>query len=149
MRRLPSVIIPITMLAALLTFAACGDDDAGATNVDVSLQEFAVLPDTDSVSAGEIIFRASNTGPNREHELVIIRSDLAPDALPTEDDGSVSEDEVDIAGKIEPFPVDSTEETIVNLPAGNYVLICNIAEVVEGGIDAHYTLGMRTAFGVE
>ena len=73
--------------------------------VDVTLQEYAVLPAVDSVAAGEVPFTVTNAGPNDMHEFVIIRTDLAPDALPTTPDGAVDEEGagITVIGEIEPF----------------------------------------------
>jgi hypothetical protein len=159
--------------AALLAFAAvaCGDDDdngdespvppttsgaqetpqAGGAEgtVSATLKEFEIVLDTDTVSAGSVSFEAENIGPEDEHELVIIQSDLAPGDLPTKDDGSVDEDQVDVVNEIEEFAVGSTEELTVDLEAGSYVLICNIVEETDGATESHYTNGMHTALTVE
>ncbi len=164
----------VTGLAAFLLVAtagvACSDDDddggdttpaatgtaagastaAAGTIVEVLLDEFAVVPDKSTVSAGEITFRATNEGPDDEHELVIIRSDLAPDKLPTGDDGSVPEDEVDFVDEVEGLAVGASDEITVDLAAGKYVLICNIVQTEpDGTIESHYQKGMRRALTVE
>lgn len=135
--------------AALVSLAACG---GGGTTVAVTLQEFAVLPAQDSAPAGSITFDVENKGPEDTHEFVVIKTDLAPDALPTAEDGSVDEtgegiDEV--IGEIEDIAPGSKETLKVDLEAGSYVLICNVVE--EEGADTlvHYALGMRTGFTVE
>lgn len=151
-KRWPLVALLMGALAALaLVAAACGDDEeeegaAGAT-VNVSLIEWSVVPDTTSVAAGSVTFTATNDGAEN-HELVVIRTDLAPDALPVVE-GKVDEDQVDVIGEIEEFAPGQTESATFDLEPGNYVLICNIAEVEEDGeIESHYQLGMRTAFEV-
>ena len=78
-----------------------------ATQVNVTLGEFSVTTNTDTVPAGETYFLVQNTGPNDAHEFVVIKSDLAADALPIED-GKVPEDDVDVLDEIEPFAVGST-----------------------------------------
>jgi uncharacterized cupredoxin-like copper-binding protein len=121
---------------------------ADATQVDVTLQEWQVSTSSPTVAAGEVYFLVENTGPEDPHEFVIIRTDLAPGDLPTVD-GKVPEDEVDLVDEIEPFTPGSSASITVNLEPGNYVLICNIAEIAEGELESHYELGMRTAFTVE
>jgi uncharacterized cupredoxin-like copper-binding protein len=137
-------------LAALLSLASCGG--GSGTTVAVTLQEFAVVPAQDSAPAGSITFDVENKGPEDTHEFVVIKTDLAPDALPTAEDGSVDEtgegiDEV--IGEIEDIAPGSKETLKVDLEAGSYVLICNVVE--EEGADTlvHYALGMRTGFTVE
>jgi hypothetical protein len=44
--------------------------------------------------------------------------------------------------------VGKTESKAFDLAAGGYVLICNVVEKDEGKTEAHYQLGMRTAFTV-
>jgi uncharacterized cupredoxin-like copper-binding protein len=121
---------------------------ADATQVDVTLQEWSVQPGEASVAAGSVYFLAENVGPDHPHEFVIIRTDLAPDALPVED-GAVPEDEVDIVDEIEPFAPGSSASITVDLEAGSYVLICNITEEMDGEVMSHYELGMFAPFTVE
>ena len=148
----------IGSLAALaLGFAACGDDNeggggattggGGGTTVAVTLQEYAVLPDSDSAPAGEITFDPENTG-TEEHEFVVVRTDLAPDALPTTEEGIVDEEGegIEIVDEVEALQPGDSGSVTVDADAGSYVLICNVLD--EEG-DAHYALGMRTAFTVE
>jgi uncharacterized cupredoxin-like copper-binding protein len=143
--------------AAFLAVAAtaCGDGDeaggggGGGTTVDVALQEFAVIPAQDSAPAGTITFRVENTGPEDVHEFVVIKTDLAPDALPTDENGVVDEagEGIEVIDEIEDIPVGETQSVTVELEAGSYALICNIFEEEEQ--EAHYTMGMRTVFTVE
>lgn len=132
----------------LLGLSACG---GGGTTVGVTVQEFAVLPADSSAPAGEVTFEVENTGPDDPHEFVVIRTDLAPDALPTAEDGSVDEggEGIEVLGEIEEFPVGQTESRTFDMEAGTYVLICNIVEEENGTIEAHYSLGMRAPFVVE
>jgi uncharacterized cupredoxin-like copper-binding protein len=153
----------VILTGALL--AACGDDekDSGATatpggtttaaggdtEIDVTLQEFSVIPETDSVEAGEITFNVENTGPDDIHEFVIVKTDLEPDALPTLPDGSVDEngEGLEVIDEIEDLPVGESQSLTVDLEAAEYALICNIYDETED--EAHYEQGMRTAFTVE
>lgn len=141
-------------LAALLTLGvgsvACSSDDGGGT-VEVTLQEFAIAANPTSIGAGEVTFEATNDGPADPHELVVFRTDLAPDALPTGDDGGVDEEGegVELIDEIEEFPVGETQSMTLDLDAGSYVFICNIVEEEDGVPESHYQEGMRLAFTVE
>lgn len=149
------------MLAALiLVAAACDSDEDGeatggtggaGTRIDVTLQEFAVLPAPDSAPAGEVVFSLTNNGPEDTHEFVIFRTDLAPDALPTAPDGSVDEEGegVELVAEVEDIAVGRTPTLFVTFDAGSYVLICNIVEEEGDETIAHYQQGMRTGFTVE
>jgi len=138
-----------------LVAAACSDDDGGETSsggtVEVTLQEFAVLPSPDSVPAGEVTFDVTNTGPEDVHEFVVFATDLAPDALPTAPDGSVDEtgEGVELIDEIEEIAVGETPTLTVTLDAGSYVLICNIVEDEGADTIVHYQQGMRVGFTAE
>ena len=121
---------------------------AGATQVRVTLAEWTLELSVSSVAAGDIYFLVDNLGPEHPHEFVIIRSDLAADALPTIHDGSVPEDAVELVGEIEEFASASSASMVFNLTAGKYVLICNVVET-EGDLESHYREGMRAVFVVE
>lgn len=165
------MLIGVALLAAVLAIGAvaCGDDDDGdgdnggdetpmvdetpmadGSTVNVDLTEWQVVPDVDSVAAGSVTFNASNVG-GEIHELVIIQTDLAPDALPTGDDGGVDEagEGINVIAEIEEFDAGTDESLTVDLDAGAYVLICNIVEEEDDGtFESHYQEGMRTAFTV-
>jgi uncharacterized cupredoxin-like copper-binding protein len=130
----------------MLALSSCG---GGAATVDVTLQEFSVLPSEDSVAAGEVTFEVENTGPDDTHEFVVIRTDLAPDALPTDENGAVDEsgEGIEVIDEIEDIPVGGTPSLTVDMDSGSYVLICNIWDEEEQ--EAHYAQGMRTGFTVE
>ena len=129
--------------------SAPGTPAGGATTVDVTVQEFSVLPAVASAPAGDVTFVVTNNGPDDVHEFVVIQTDLAPDALPTDENGAVDEagDGITVIDEIEDIAVGTTEELTTTLAAGNYVLICNIYEEDED--EAHYQMGMYTAFTVE
>jgi uncharacterized cupredoxin-like copper-binding protein len=124
---------------------------AGPAVVDVTTQEYAVVPAQDSVAAGRVTFKVTNQGPDDEHEFVVVKTDLAPDALPTKKNGSVDEEGagIEIVDEIEPFAPGKTKRLTVDLAPGSYVLLCNVVLKEDGGTESHYQEGMRTAFTVE
>jgi hypothetical protein len=161
----------VTLIALSFGAVACSDDDkdgdsptataemvdetpmadetpgAGAA-IDVRLLEFTVAADPTSASAGEVTFNAANIGQD-PHELVVIRTDLAPEALPTSEDGSVDEagEGIEVIGEIEEFAAGGEESATFTLEAGSYVLICNVVEEEDDGtVESHYAEGMHTAF---
>ena len=143
-------VIVASLILAALALPACGGDDEGGgeSTVAVTLQEFAVVPDTASVDAGSVTFEATNEGPDDPHELVVVKTDLDPQSLPTDENGAVDEggDGVEVIGEIEEFDVGQTESITFDLEAGSYVLICNVWD--EDEQEAHYQEGMRTALTV-
>ncbi len=145
------------MVGAAVGLTGCSSDEttgAGSTPgaVDVTVHEFEVVPESTSEStsesSGDITFTVTNTGPDDVHEFVVVKTDLAPDALPTDSNGAVDETGVGIepVDEIEDIAVGATESVTVNLEAGNYVLMCNIYDKAEK--EAHYQMGMRTGFSV-
>lgn len=141
-RLLGSLLVPLA-----LVLPACGGGDEGGT-VQVTLQEFAVSTDPATVGAGEVVFEATNEGPDDVHEFVVFRTDLGPTELPTDENGAVVEtgEGIELIGEIEDIPVGETQSVTLDLEAGNYVLICNIWD--EDEQEAHYQEGMRTTFTV-
>ncbi len=152
----------LMFLVGLLA-AACGDGEkeevtlptatspaatAGAgTQVEVLLDEWSVLPNPSTVSAGEATFTAVNQG-EEEHEMVIVKTDLAPDALPAVA-GKVDEEAAGVLiGEIEKFAAGGEEQATFQLTPGSYVLFCNIVEQKDGEQESHYEKGMHVAFTV-
>jgi hypothetical protein len=129
----------------LLPLVGC---DSGSS-VDVTLQEFAVSTSESSASSGEVTFDVTNKGPDDTHEFVVIRTDLDPTELPTDETGAVAESGqgIEVVDEIEDIPVGESPSLTVDLDSGNYVLICNIFDEEEQ--ESHYQQGMRTGFTVE
>lgn len=123
-------------------------DGGGATTVAVTLVEWAVVPAVSSAPAGEVTFEITNDGPQDVHEFVVIKTDLDVAELPTDADGAVDEagEGMEVIGEVEDLPVGETQTLTVNLDGGSYALVCNIWDEEEG--EAHYQMGMRTAFTV-
>jgi uncharacterized cupredoxin-like copper-binding protein len=132
-------------IALALTVGSCG---GGGGTVNVTLQEFSVGTDPTTIDAGEVVFEATNEGPNDEHEFVVFRTDLGPADLPTDENGAVVEtgEGIELIGEIEGIPVGETKNVTLELEAGNYVFICNIWDETEQ--ESHYQEGMRTSFTV-
>jgi uncharacterized cupredoxin-like copper-binding protein len=154
---MPKLRLLVATAAIVLVIPACAAGQAsptpsataaGATTVQVTLQEWAVLPVPASVAAGDVTFQVTNKGPEDVHEFVVLRTDLDPGALPTEENGAVSEsgEGIEVVDEIEDIPVGETQELTVTLEAGKYVLLCNIYDETEK--EAHYQMGMRIAFTV-
>jgi uncharacterized cupredoxin-like copper-binding protein len=162
-RRRRAAIFVATVAALSLVAAGCSDDEGGetgatgggatggGTRVDVTVQEFAVIPAASSAPAGDVTFEVTNKGPDDTHEFVVFKTDLAPDALPTAADGSVDEEGegVELIDEIEDIAVGDTPTLTVTLDAGSYVFICNIVEEEGGETISHYQQGMRVAFTAE
>lgn len=150
------LVVVLTALALAAVVGACASDSispstapaagGSASTVDVKLQEWAVLPASPTVRTGSVTFNVENVGPDWNHELVVVKTDLAFDDLPTKAGGSFDEagTGITISGEAENVAVGGSESVTLDLAPGKYVLICNIVE----DIRIHYKLGMRTPFEV-
>jgi len=148
---------PLAALALLsVAVAACSGGGAtpspsvaaGPATIAVQLQEWAVTPAATSVKAGKVTFQVKNTGPKDTHEFVVLQTDLDAAALPTDADGVVNEEAtgIKVVDEIEDLEVGKTQELAVTLAPGKYVFLCNVYDAKDK--EAHYKLGMRTAFTV-
>lgn len=137
--------LPLMIWVVLVAlFTACG----GGTEVDVTLQEFAVGAVPATAAAGSVTFNIVNNGPDDAHEFVVIRTDLDPNALPTDENGAVDEagEGIEVIDEVEEMEVGDSETLTVDLETGSYALICNIYDADED--EAHYSEGMRASFTV-
>jgi uncharacterized cupredoxin-like copper-binding protein len=142
--------LAVSMVVGLaLVAASCGGDDDGddgaATDgtVSATLADYSITLDQSSAPAGDVTFEVTNDAA-QIHEFVVLQTDLAADALPTDDAGDVNEagdPGIVLVDEIEDIEGGATPTLAVTLDAGSYVLICNLP--------GHYSQGMHTAFTVE
>jgi uncharacterized cupredoxin-like copper-binding protein len=117
--------------------------------ISATLKEWEIKLSSTTVAAGDITFNVTNNG-DKEHEFVIRKTDLQSDALITNADGEVTEDdpsltEVGDPSELAEITSGSSDRTItVTLAAGHYVIFCNLH--VEDLL--HYEKGMHTDFTV-
>lgn len=120
------------------------------TDVIVTLTEWKVTPNAAQAGAGIVSFVAENTG-KENHELVIVKGDSA-DALPKDATGAMDEAKLPegaLIGEIEPFAAGQLCRGNFALPAGSYVLLCNVAEKeADGTTESHFAEGMHSPFTV-
>lgn len=133
--------------------AECKTEDtiteAATSEVVVTLSEWTVKPST-APKGGNVSFKAENAG-KENHELVIVKGDSV-DALPKDADGGMDEDKLPeggLIGEIEPFAGGKVCSGVFKLPAGKYVLLCNITETEPNGEkESHLKEGMHTTLVV-
>ena len=114
-------IIPIVLIAILLVadVAACGDEDpvtVDGRTLRVRLDEYRIVPQNVRVKEGRLRIVATNVG-RLTHNLKIVKQD--------EDD--LEEAPIEIDGTRTAQPNESAAVTIEHLPAGEYRMICTIA----------------------
>jgi hypothetical protein len=143
----------IVLMPLALFFGGCSsnDDDGsgdGPTEVTATLGEWFIDLDPPTVPTGEVAFDVVNEGEDL-HELVVLRTELAEDALPTNADGTVDEEGegVEAVDEIEDIAGGGGGDLTVDLTAGHYVLVCNLSEEEEA--ENHYAEGMHATLTVE
>lgn len=126
------------------TVSDSGDDGADAreseapeadATVKVSLIEYEVIPDVDTLSAGTVRFEATNDSGSLVHELAILR---------VATDGSLEP-----LGEIEDIAPGDSVAITVELEPGRYQLACLLVPGEAGSTRDHYQEGMWTLFTVE
>ncbi len=151
-------MIRLAVLAAVVLLAVLGVRSAGGADapvVRVDLAEGRLAPDRASVPAGKVTFDSRNTGRS-QHELIVVKTDLAPDKIPLGLEGP----SLKLAGRVvlgvphvhtahqvartlgtsrHVLPGSSRRET-VRLAAGRYVLLCTLP--------GHYESGQRAGLVV-
>lgn len=131
------------LLAAVLVLGACGESVPAFQPADVQLvvelSDYKVVPNVTTVKAGPTKVGIRNRG-SQPHDLVVLRTDLAPDRLPY-DPGRAKAGEPGLVGRSTELRAGGTAALTLALEPGRYVLLCNVA--------GHYGLGMRAALTVE
>lgn len=130
--------------------SALAQSESTEKRLTIVLKDFSVHPNTTEVQAGKLTLEAVNEGMST-HELVILRTDLKPAALPRKEAKSqqgipieylVNEDDarLETVDEIEEFPAGTSQVKKVFLEPGHYVLFCNIP--------GHYDKGMYTSLHI-
>jgi uncharacterized cupredoxin-like copper-binding protein len=144
-RRRAAMLSLLVFGAVVLVGCSSPASSAPGSTVKVTLTEWAIVVDKASVPAGKVTFDVTNASSYFKHEMVVLKTDLDPAALPADSTGKV--DEESSVGEVPELDKGAAGSATLDLAAGKYVLICNIVES-GGGHEAHYTKGMRLAFTV-
>ena len=139
-------LLAVTLfIVPLLT--ACGPQ-----KIDATLATYSLKLSSNTASAGKITFHVTNTAADQKHEFVIFKTDLPEDQLPMKDDGNgnmIVDEEGQGVTHIDEIPDSdlppgATKDLTVDLPAGRYVIICNLAVNT-----THYSHGMHQVLTVK
>ena len=125
-----------------LSVAACsgGTAAAPAKAVNITVSEFKIAADAIKVAAGDVSFTIKNDG-KATHEFVVVRTDLAPEALPKNADGEVTEGgPLTAVDEVENIAPGTSKTLTVTLAPGKYAVFCNLP--------GHYAGGMHSGFDV-
>jgi uncharacterized cupredoxin-like copper-binding protein len=126
---------PVVLTLALVACSTQPSPPPG-TVVPVVLQDYRIQSSTTMVSAGTVTFSVHSKGPST-HELAVFETTRQADQLPLGTDGlRIDEDSPLLreAGELAQVDIDETETFVLRLPAGTYVLVCNM--------EGHYLGGM-------
>jgi uncharacterized cupredoxin-like copper-binding protein len=144
-------LIGVLLLTATFVFVSCGADptnfgtlpaDTVSNKVTGNVHEWGIDLSAQKATEGEVIFAIANFG-SIAHEFIVVKTDYEVGKIPLGENNRFDEEGegVEAIDEIKEFPVNTSEVLTVNLEAGNYQLLCNIA--------AHYANGMYAAFIVE
>jgi uncharacterized cupredoxin-like copper-binding protein len=137
-----ALVLAALALAVPLTVARRQEPTPSGTPVNVLLEDFKVQRDAAVVPAGPVRFSVLNQGPTT-HELIVVRTDRAPDKLPLQDDGLTVDEEgpgVELLDEAEGLDIDDRQTMVLGLTPGHYVMYCNL--------EGHYLGGMYAALTV-
>jgi hypothetical protein len=137
-------------LLAGLGLTSCGADptnfgtapaDTVSNKITGSVREWGVDISAGKAEAGEVTFAIANFG-SIPHEFIVVKTDFKPGEIPLGADNRFDEagEGVEAIDEIKEFEVDTSKVLKVNLDAGSYQVLCNIA--------GHYKNGMYKSFTV-
>lgn len=101
-----------------------------STTVDVTLGEWSITTSVPTANAGAVTFNITNAGPANSHEFIILKTDIAPDALPLASDKSLKESGNGITspGEGGVLAVGKKQRITITMTPGKYVFVDNIVE---------------------
>ncbi|HEX9437580.1 MAG TPA: plastocyanin/azurin family copper-binding protein [Candidatus Limnocylindria bacterium] len=137
MRRLAVLPIAITLVAACAAPAPEADVSKGQIRAD--MKEFVMGLTATEVKAGTVTFIARNVGTTA-HDLIVLKTDLAADKIPLDGQTGKAKEDGKV-GSVNEVPTGQSRNLRLELPAGQYVVICNVP--------THYQLGMHSPLTVK
>ncbi len=132
-----SILAGVSSVALLVAACAGAAASPPPKALDETVSEYTVVSSSDRAAAGDVTFTIKNTG-TVVHEFVVLKTDLTADKLPSAS-GEVEEDasELSPVDEVEDIAPGATATLSVALPAGHYVLICNLPGHYAGGMHAN------------
>ena len=157
MMRFKRFAVAVIVVLVAPVAAGCGGDDEGdgqaatpeptATQtttqpaaagraLTIRMTEFAFDPKDASAKAGKVTITAPNDG-KVVHELVLLKTDADPAALPKKGD---EVDESTSVGEIADVEPGSTKKATFELAPGKYAMVCALPGHYEGGMYGSLTV---------
>ncbi len=113
-----------------------------ASTVNVKMWDMGFTLDRDTVAAGKVTFKGTNTSTGTVHEMLVVKVGSKLPNLPyNEDTGLVPEDKINSLGEIEEVKAAGKGELTLGMKPGIYLLFCNQP--------GHFAAGMKTLFFVK
>jgi len=142
-RHVPLIILgTIAVAGAAVVFTTRSSAKPVAATTQAVERDFQIELSQASAPAGRIRLSVHNSGKT-EHELVAFRTDLPEGSLPLDSTGRVNETGPGITHidpEAESVQPGTTKSVTLDLPAGRYVVICNLP--------GHYASGMHQVLTV-
>ena len=113
-----------------------GAQTGAAGAVDITLQEYAIIPGAASVPAGSVTFNVTNAGPDEAHEFVVIKTNKPAGNLLKGKEAN----ETGAVGELDGVKAGNARVLALNLTRGHFALICNLP--------GHYKTGQFADFYV-
>ncbi|HDR9482349.1 TPA: hypothetical protein QDC20_000490 [Burkholderia aenigmatica] len=133
-------ICRIVIVAGVTSLGVASHASWAQQTVNATLLSNSIQLKTHNVKSGRVTLDVKNdAGNNMEHELVVLKTDLADDALPVSK-GQVLEHKLRKIGEVEDIAPGKSKRMSFKLAPGHYALICNKP--------GHYEAGMHTALVV-
>lgn len=135
--RLRSTALTAAAALIVLGLTACSRHPSpSAELVPITLEDYRITSPVATTTAGLVSFDIQNRGPST-HEFVVFETDRPPDQMPIGADGLSIDEESPLlrsAGEIAEVDIGRSESLSLHLPAGRYVLACNMAGHYLGGM---------------
>ena len=131
-----------------LTLAVVASGAQAATTVKVELQDpstgpaikgMQMTPDRTSAPAGQVTFQVHNASTSLVHEMIVVKTDAPPSALPYDKKkDEVEEDKIKSLGEVSELPPGKSGSLTLDLKPGAYLLFCNQPGHLQGGMQARF-----------
>jgi uncharacterized cupredoxin-like copper-binding protein len=131
---------PLLGLVSAIALGIASHDSDAQQLVRATLLSNTIKLDTQKVKPGAVTLEVHNAATDRvAHELVVLKTDLAEDALPVRK-GEVPEGKLQKIAEVEDVVPGTSKRLALKLTSGHYVLICNKP--------GHYSMGMHASLSV-
>jgi uncharacterized cupredoxin-like copper-binding protein len=117
-------------LAATIVKVELQDPSSGS-----AVKNMEMKPDRTSAPAGPVTFQVHNASKSLVHEMIVVKTDQSPDALPYDQkQNEVNEDKIKSLGEVSELQPGKSGSLTLELKPGAYLLFCNQAGHLHGGM---------------